>query len=206
VDARARRRLILAPLALGLLLAPTVEATIEEQRERLPPPADCGDVVEGEWRSHRYSPQFRDWRIFTLTIRRLPGSETEVVGTIRNQAWDGGPDDEEPGPCGRTPVQWVVSTDARGTIRGNDVVFSGMGAWRLERVGCGHGPGGYNLDSFSGTIDPAIEEFQSVNNDGGRAVNEPTVFRRVRCFPPDAQPHIEVAPPPFFPRHASRGC
>jgi hypothetical protein len=206
VVSRSRRRLFLAPLALGVLLAPAVEATIEEQRERLPPPADCDDVVEGEWRAHRYSPRFRDWRIFTLTIHRQQGSETALVGTIRNQAWDGGPDRQEPGRCDETPEQWVVSTDARGAIRGNDVLFTGVGAWRLDRVDCGGGPSGYNLDSFSGTIDPALEEFQSVNNDGGRAVNEPTVFRRVRCFAPDAQPHIEVSPPPFFPRRASRGC
>jgi hypothetical protein len=201
-----RRRLLLVPVALGLLVAPAVEATIEEQRERLPPPADCGDVVEGEWRAHRYSQRFRDWRIFTLTIRYQPGSRTDLVGTIRNQAWDGRPDQPEPGPCGLTPEQWVVSTDARGTILGNEVVFSGVGQWRLERVDCGDGPSGYNLDRFSGTIDPELEEFQSVNNDGGRAVNEPTVFRRIRCFPPDAQPHIEVAPPPFFPRRTARGC
>jgi len=189
-----------------MLIAPAVEATIAEQRARLPPPADCGDVVEGVWRAHRYNSYYRDWRIFTLTIRRVEGSETALVGTIQNDGWEGGPDREEPGPCGRYGYHWVVSTDATGTIRGQEVVFSGVGQWRLDRVICGHGPGGYNLDNFSGTIDSSIEEFQSVNNDGGRAVNEPTVFRRVRCFPPDALPHVEVTPPPFFPERTPRGC
>ena len=33
------------------------------------------------------------------------------------------------------------------------------------------GPWGYNLDNFSGEIDPEIQEFQSLNNDGGRDVD-----------------------------------
>lgn len=200
------QRLLLVPLATAFLIAPAVDATISEQRARLPPPADCGDVVEGIWRAHRYNSRFRDWRVFTLTIRRVAGSESEIVGTIRNQGWDGSPEQEEPGPCSSLRYHWVVSTDAQGTIIGDDVVFSGVGQWRLDQVLCRRGPGGYNLDNFSGTIDREIEEFQSVNNDGGRAVNEPTVFRRVRCFPPESQPHIEVRPPPYFPRRTSRGC
>jgi hypothetical protein len=39
----------------------------------------------------------------------------------------------------------------------------------------------YHPDHFTGTIDPQREEFQSVNNDGGRAVNDPMVFRRIGC-------------------------
>ena len=163
-------------------------------------------MVEGIWKAHRHRAEFRAWRIFTLTIRKVDGSETELVGTIRNQGWIGGRDAEEPGPCRGQQNHWIVSTDARGTIRGNEVVFSGVGQWRLDQVLCGRGPGGYNLDSFSGTIDPELEEFQSVNNDGGRDVNVPTVFRRIRCFPPNAQPHVEVQPPPFFPERPSRGC
>ena len=34
---------------------------------------------------------------------------------------------------------------------------------------------------------------------GGRAVNEPTVFRRVRCLDPPTAPHVKVAPPPMRP-------
>jgi hypothetical protein len=44
-----------------------------------------------------------------------------------------------------------------------------------------------------------------VNNDGGRAINDPTVFRRVRCYEPPAVPHPVVAPPAFRPPSRS-GC
>jgi hypothetical protein len=45
----------------------------------------------------------------------------------------------------------------------------------------------YRPDHFTGTIDPAIQEFQSVNNDGGRAVNDPMVFRRIACGEGDGE-------------------
>ena len=201
-----RRRLILVPIALAVLFAPTVSATITEQRSRLPPPAACGDVVEGVWKAHRWRRDLHTWRIFTLTIHRQPGSDSALIGTIRNEGWTGGPDRELPGGCAGLRYHWIVSTDARGTIHGQQVVFSGKDQWRLDRVVCHSGPGGYNLDSFSGLIDTDIEEFQSVNNDGGVDVNVPTVFRRVRCFPPGSRPHIDVAPPPFFPDRDPRGC
>ena len=181
------------------------EATIAEQRARLPPPAHCEDPVEGLWKSHMYRPRWREWECFYLEIHRVPGSETELRGRIKNHSWDGGPQDQEPGKCqGRD--QWIVSMDARGTIRGNVIVFGGVGRWRTDQVLCGRGPWGYNLDNFSGTIDPELLEFQSLNNDGGRAVNEPTLFRRVRCFPPGAQPHIGIRPPPFYPERRTGGC
>jgi hypothetical protein len=66
---------------------------------------------------------------------------------------------------------------------------------------------GYNLDRFSGVIDHEIEEFQSVNNDGGRYVNVPTVFRRVSCDDTkDIKPRVSVEPPPFYPPKEDRGC
>jgi hypothetical protein len=181
------------------------EATIAEQRARLPPPARCEDPVEGVWKSHVYRPMWGEWETFYLEIHRVRGSRTELVGNIRNHSWQGGTSDAEPGPClGRD--QWVVTMDGRGTINGDTILFGGVGQWRLDQVMCGRGPWGYNLDNFSGTIDPEILEFQSVNNDGGRAVNEPSVFRRIRCFEPESQPHIRVEPPPFFPERASGGC
>jgi hypothetical protein len=64
----------------------------------------------------------------------------------------------------------------------------------------------YNLDHFTGRIDTELQEFQSVNNDGGRAVNEPKVFRRVRCLEPPMAPHVAIAPPPFYPTSWQRGC
>ena len=58
---------------------------------------------------------------------------------------------------------------------------------------------------ISGRIDPEIQEFRSVNNDGGPAVNVPQVFRRIRCFPPQSNPHVTVDPPPFQPPRTG-GC
>jgi hypothetical protein len=201
-----RRVLLLGAVSTAAVLfcSAPVEATIGEQRARLPPPAFCEDPVEGVWRSHKYNEQFGDWTIFTLEIHRVPGTQNALRGTISNELWDGGPSDEQPGPCdGRR--HWIVSMDAQGSIQGNRIFFGAVGQWRLDRALCVGGPWGYNLDNFSGDIDPEIQEFQSVNNDGGRAVDDPHVFRRVRCFSPDSLPHVEVAPPPFFPRRAG-GC
>lgn len=203
---RLRRCLLAAVVTTmcALFCLPVAQATIAEQRARLPPPATCEDPVEGVWKSHQYVPFMRDWMVFHLEVRRVPGSETALKGRITNETWSGGPEDQEPGTC-RGRSHWLVSFDGQGWARGNKIYFGGVGQWRLDRVLCAHGPGGYNLDNFSGDIDPEIQEFQSVNNDGGLAVNIPTVFRRVRCFDPDSPPHVEVAPPPFMPSK-SGGC
>lgn len=191
-------------LALNWLWPGHAPATIEEQRARLPPAAECDDeIVAGVWRSHSYNEQFGDWGVFTLTIRRVPDHPEQLIGTISNHSWNGGPADEEPPPCARqTGVEWVVSMDGRGSVQaGNQIFFGGVGAWRLDEVRCRGGPGGYNLDNFSGVIDPAILEFQSVNNDGGRAVNDPEVFRRIRCPPVESAvaPSVNPRPPSFYP-------
>ncbi|MEM9190680.1 MAG: hypothetical protein AAGF12_15955 [Myxococcota bacterium] len=181
-------------------------ATIAEQRARLPPPAECDDPVAGVWRSHQYDTTYRDWTIFTLTIQRVEGSDTQLSGLIHNHSWDAGPEQEEPGPCRPGLSEWEVSMDGHGTFdEDGQIFFGGQGAWRLDRIICNFGPGGYNLDNFSGRIDFDLQEFQSVNNDGGRAVNHPTVFRRVSCFQSPPAPHAIEEPPPFYP-DMSRGC
>jgi hypothetical protein len=195
----------------ALWLSPSLGgATIAEQRARLPPAAECDDeIVAGIWRSHKYSERFGDWSIFTLTIRRTPADPELLVGTITNHMWDGTPADEQPPQCAQqTGNEWTVSMDARGTVRdGNHIFFGGVGQWRLDQVLCRSGPFGYNLDNFSGVIDAGILEFQSVNNDGGRAVNEPMVFRRVRCPPIESAtaPSVNARPPAFYPE-MRRGC
>ena len=186
-------------------------ATIAEQRARLPPAAECaGEIVAGVWRSHKYDPRFRDWYIFTLNVRRVPGSPNELTGSIVAHSWEGGPSDAEPPPCARQMgSEWVVSMDARGSvISETQIVFGGIGRWRLDRTICRYGPSMYNLDNFSGTIDPSILEFQSVNNDGGRAVNDPMVFRRIRCPPQEhaEAPSVNPRPPAFYPEIGRGGC
>src|SRR5690242_4567051 len=114
------RRWILSAcvLAIAIAFVAPARATIEEQRARLPPAAECSDeIVAGTWRAHRYNPEFGDWEIFTLTIRRVAGQPNALTGTISNHSWGGGPSDEEPPPCSRQQLhEWVVSMDARGNV------------------------------------------------------------------------------------------
>lgn len=199
----ARRALLVC--GVGLMLLPTLApATIEEQRARLPAPAtNCSDPVAGIWMSHKYEGFQLYWYVFTLRIQRhVDGT---LYGDITSHSWNSSPREPEPPPCRPGLDHWVVAMTAEGTANGLNVDFHGT-SWRLGQVFCGPptGPGGYNLDRFTGTIDPTIQEFQSVNNDGGDMVNDPTVFRRVRCLEPDAPPHPYVAPPPTF--RPRRGC
>lgn len=192
----------------GVWLAPgRAPATVQEQRARLPPAAECDDTVQGTWKSHAFNPMWQEWNLFTLTVhRRSPGSD-ELEGTITNLAWFGPPTEENRGPCeGR--LQYLVSMPAQGRIDGNRIEFGGREPWKLEEVFCASFDGGYNLDQFAGTIDPDLLEFQSVNNDGGRFVNVQTVFRRVACPEGErdlAAPRVAVAPPPFYPEGDDAG-
>ncbi len=208
---RPRRRAILALLAAALaavVLFPGIgRATIEEQRARLPPPATCPDGVEGVWLSHTYNPDYQDWYMFTLRIRRKAPGSAELIGEIESHSWDGTPQEAEPPACRAGLNHWTVAMPAQGTEVNGLVHFWGT-SWHVKESFCGSSPGlgSYNLDHFSGQIDPAIQEFQSVNNDGGRSVNDPTVFRRIGCFEPPPVPHIQVAPPPFYPSTRTGGC
>ena len=202
-------RLRLAPvLGLFIVFSLTIPrtsvggGTVAEQRARLPPPAKCTDPVAGVWKSHTYHPDRSTWSEFSLSIRRSPDAPNRLVGDIKNDSWEGTEDKVNPPPCDQIPWRAVVSMDAEGEINGMDLRFGGVGQWRLDETICGVFAFSYNLDNFSGTIDPELQEFQSVNNDGGVSVNEPTVFRRIQCFdsPVSSQP---VDPPPFEP---PRGC
>ena len=183
-------------------------ASVAEQRARLPPPATCEDPIEGIWRSHLYNERRGQWTIWTLTIRRKAGSAEGVVGSISNQSWHADPDRSEPGNCTQNPWHYKVTMDAEGTYRDGQVAFGGT-KYEIQPWPCAPiSPFIYYLDNFTGTVDPKIQEFQSVNNDGGSAVNEPAVFRRIRCFDqaddtPEPKPVVE--PPPFFPPR-NAGC
>lgn len=211
---KTSRRVALAfgatALAAVWLTASRVPATIAEQRARLPPAAECDDeIVAGIWRSHSYWPRQREWYVMTLYVQRVPSDPTQLEGRITSHFWTGGPEDEEPPPCDRQPhFEATVSFDARGRVtEGNQIFFGGVGRWRLDQSQCGRTPSGYNLDNFSGVIDPRTLEFQSVNNDGGLAVDVPAVFRRIRCPPPvsvDA-PSVNPRPPAFYP-DSGGGC
>jgi hypothetical protein len=199
---------LIAGLAAGLSLYPgRAPATIAEQRARLPPPAACKDPVAGVWQSHSWNSMYEEWGRFTLTIRRVEGSETELVGEMLNESWYGPETEVVRGPCvGR--LQYLVSMKAAGSYVDGTVEFHGL-EWKMEEKLCAVDAWfGYNLDRFSGKIDHDIQEFQSVNNDGGRYIDVPTVFRRVSCDdkPDDLGPRVTVAPPPFYPPEDERGC
>jgi hypothetical protein len=202
--ATPRRAVHIALVALVLLpsLAP---ATIEEQRARLPPPArpdSCQNPVEGVWRSLRWYPGNRAWYQFTLEIHQQGNG---LVGTIEAHSWDTPPTRMEPGPCSLGLDHWVVVQQASGTVNGLHLDFGGT-RWAVSQHFCGIRPTGYNLDHFRGVIDTNIQEFQSVNNDGGAQIDEPTVFRRIRCFEPQSTPHPYVTPPSFQPPNRRWGC
>lgn len=208
----AWQRAILSVAALGFVLASWTgqASTVAEQRARLPPPAECTDPIAGVWKSHSYDNLFLDWTVFTLDMHREAPGVDRFKGTITNHSWDGTPEQTSPPPC-TGGLRYVVSMDAEGTVVDGKIDFYGIGTWRLDEVLCGFWNMGYNLDHFSGQIDPELYEFQSVNNDGGRSINDPVVFRRVKCHPSDElasapdEPRISVAPPPFYPPEQQGG-
>ncbi len=208
---RGAGRVIVRAAALAAVLAvlfipSRAPATVQEQRERLPPAAtDCDDPVAGVWKSHKYDPRFGDWYIFTLNIERVEGDPERLTGNIQAHAWTGTPEEEEPPPCRPGLWHWTVRMTAEGRVTPEGQIEFWGTSWQPENAFCGRmiGQGEYNLDHFSGLIDPEIMEFQSVNNDGGRSVNDPTVFRRISCGTEPPNPHINPVPPPFFP---DSGC
>jgi hypothetical protein len=199
---------LLLALAFGLSLVPERgDATIAEQRARLPPPADCQDPVAGVWQSHQFNEMYQEWSRFTLTIRRKADDATGLEGEMLNESWYGPNTETVRGPCvGR--LQYLVSLEATGTYVDGRIDFWGT-TWKMEEALCGvDGSFGYNLDRFSGQIDPELQEFLSIANDGGRYINVPTVFRRISCNDEvETIPRISVAPPPFYPEEETKqGC
>ena len=209
---RVSLRAAVAVLAACMFLLPgRAPGTVNEQRARLPPPKRCADnEIEGVWKSHAYNKRYREWTEFTLEIREVPGKKGVLKGRILNHSWKGTPKQERPGPC-RGLLRYRVSMPAKGTYKNHRVNFHGKAPWKMDALVCGSRFGFYyNLDNFTGEVDFERQEFQSVNNDGGRAINEPTVFRRIKCFDKTekpADPSIEIRPPPLFPeKEAAGGC
>lgn len=203
---RIRRRIVLLSLSSAVVMCPALlPATVEEQRARLPPPARCEDPVEGVWRAQRYYPAFQDWGVFTLRVRRVAPGDPRLVGQVETEYWNGGAGYTSPPPCGPGIRRFIVDQDARGSFENGTVDVVSFNV-RLRRDVCPGSYDSYNADHFTGRLDPALQEFQAVNNDGGRDINEPTVFRRVGCLDPAAVPHPYVAPPPLQPPRGARGC
>ncbi len=142
-------------------------------------------------------------------MRRVAGTD-RLEGTIENNLWHGDETKSEPGVCAGA-LHIIVSMDAVGHVRDGQIEFGGVGQWRLDDVPCGHFSSGYALDNFAGPLDPARSEFQSMHNDGGAAVNQPTVFRRIACTQPSggSEPKVVAKPPSFYPpapQEPAGGC
>ena len=201
---RALLRAFVVILCGLFLYTTTASGTVEEQRARLPPPKECSDAVEGVWMGQVYS--LGQWYIFELSIRRAAPNSDLLRGQILSHFWTGGEEDEKPPAC-TDGVELVVKMPARGTVDASGHVEVAGTSYSVEKHICGEAVE-YNLDHFEGTIDPSLQEFQSINNDGGRFVNEPTVFRRVQCFDaPRKDPPPELRAPAFAPtEHRASGC
>jgi hypothetical protein len=201
-------RLFLAAFLLAFIVrVPEAPATVAEQRARLPPPAECESPIEGKWKAIVFSSNDFSWYEFILEVHHAKDDPAHLTGMIYVDTWLGGPEQAEPGPCrGR---RYKGKMEGSGAFADGQVAFGG-GAFQLVEVICGdqYTSVGYNPDQFTGRIEPERQEFQSVNNDGGNAVNEPTVFRRIGCFDEGtvAKPEGDVKPPPFFPARKTSGC
>jgi hypothetical protein len=198
-------------VALGAWLATMIfrpamaPATIAEQRARLPPAAECSDPVEGRWKGIAFEGWRNQWYDATLEIRKVEGSDTQLTGMIYIHMWTGGEQATEPTGCDQGLRFKLKMTGAGSYDKDKSFVHFGGTSWELQEEICGF-MGGYNLDQYTGTIDPEIQEFQSVNNDGGAAVNSPTVFRRIGCLEETPKANVDVTPPPFYPERKSSGC
>ena len=154
--------------------------SIGSQRALLPRAVHCNDEVAGVWRAQKYDPAYGDWMLATLYVHRTEGNA--LRGTMVVHQWDGGPFDVRPPMCGPDGFDFIVDEPSVGFARDHYLDF-GSDSWRMREMRCNANmrPISYRPDHFTGTIDLGREEFQSVNNDGGRAVNDPMVFRRIQC-------------------------
>jgi hypothetical protein len=209
-----RRRLLTLAVVLGAsvsLLPRGSSATVEEQRARLPPPAECTDPVEGTWAGLVYTAHQRTWYEYTLVIRRTaPADAGSVQGALEGEMtshhWTGPPTADKP-PTGCKPGlrDVTIRMPGTGTVDAAANVSFGSTSYTVDHVSCGSA-GHYMPDHFTGKIDSTIHEFQSVNNDGGAAVNEPAVFRRVRCRDAPGRTKLSAKPPAFSPPKHAWSC
>jgi hypothetical protein len=194
-------------LTLGPALAP---ATIEDQRQRLPPPAEaCGDdPIAGVWQAHVYYAHVGQWYMTRIEIERDaddPSGEA-LIGSMYSEFWDGDPEHPQPPACDHPGQRAAVNERATGRARGLELSVDAID-WKDAEV-CGPTAFGYLLDHFSGSVDIERMEFQSLlNADAPEWQDVPTVFRRVRCSQklPQTEPKIVVAPPPYQPAERE-GC
>ncbi len=152
--------------------------TVEGQRAMLPSAVVCKDPVAGRWEAVKYNPLWGDWVRFTLAVHNSGGA---LGGTITSRTWSGGPLDSAPPPCGPGTFDITVAMNAHGRAGATKIEF-GAASYTVSSIRCPSTTLDYSPDNFSGTIDARRQEFQSVNNDGARDIDQPYVFRRTGCL------------------------
>ena len=163
--------------------------------------------MAGIWHAHVFYEHVMQWYVFKLDIRREAPEGEALTGTIVAEFWNGDHERSAPPLCGSSGRE-AVRENATGRATGLAITFDATD-WSEDPT-CGFS-GGYLLDHFSGTIDPALQEFQSVlNADAPEWRNVPTVFRRVECHrgdqAPEEAPRVVLKPPPFLPPEAPAGA
>jgi hypothetical protein len=166
------------PVRVGLPNAGDGE-TVEGQRALLPSAMRCNDPVQGKWEALKYDARRGTWVHFTLTVRRDASGVTS--GTILSRTWAGTMFDREPPPCTFGGFDVTVSMAASGRADATGRITFGSSHYTVVSTRCLTLDTSYAPDNFSGTIDPARQEFQSLNNDGANDINAPYVFRRTGC-------------------------
>jgi hypothetical protein len=142
-------------------------------------PLTCSDPAAGTWVSvPKFNATYEDWHVFTLHVE--PGDrQGEIAGTVQAHIWSGGAEDLAPDGCEGNEMDYRVSMAATGLRAADGSVRFDSGPWQLEEGSCTQTARGYNPDHFSGLVSGGA--IRSVNNDGGRAVNDPVGFERISC-------------------------
>src|SRR5687767_9107064 len=99
-----KKRPLLA-LAVALVIVVSLlprgsSATVEEQRARLPPTAECPDRVEGTWLAMVFMGYQQTWYEYTLQIKRSAPADAKGNGPIEGEMishyWYGGVKEDKP--------------------------------------------------------------------------------------------------------------
>lgn len=207
------RRAVLATMGLAALIAsifaPAIApATVTEQRQRLPPPAECDDPVEGVWRAHAFRPDRGSWFINTMELR-WNEDRSKLLSKYENHHWSGGPDDSEPPACRAGLYRRKAYSTGEGSYVGGKLEVRGTKLGPDESV-CGNTKFTRALGTLTGTLDREKNEFRSEMQ--SRFGSHPIIWRRIRCLeepkaklaPPPPPPPVPPPPPPPSPSRSPR--
>ena len=181
-------RVLGSAVALAAFVAVTVPpsrapATLDEQRERLPPPASgCGDPVEGLWQAYWYADDHQKWFVESFEVRRDPSDTNRLATRYRTESWAGGPrDSRPPSPCRAGDDHAVADNVGTGTFEDGVLAITGTRHTNFRTV-CGNRAPPRDNSRFatvSGRVDVRRQEFQSTFV--GRSCRHRIVYRRIAC-------------------------